>query len=405
MNTAAPTLLPTHIAHGHELVRRLGEPLLGGNHAQVLADPGATRATLLEALARARDHVNLDATLLLIPGLRDDLTVALASLCRQRVRVQLLASTSLQENGCGLALESLRREGAVVRRLAPSRGVSGWMERRFQAMQRQMAVIDGRTAWLGPGFHPQRPVTEAPHVCVQGPIVQRMQRLFLATATVPESTSSHVRAHHFPALALSGRQRMGMMAISPDEPLGAASGCPMIGALETARFSIFIALSRRPPSRLLRQSIAAAARRGVNVSVLLQHSAPHAWPWRAACVELMHAGAWLYQGDGVRTLPSHCIVDGVWSSVAIDGGLGWRSGGPTDAHQLLVIDADFASELDDVCQTAMSHALLLDMKALAPPARAQRWFGFAPAGRGGSAAADPAIGPVPGPVEGSGLSP
>lgn len=403
MNPAGTPLLPTHIAHGHELVRRLGEPLLGGNQAQVFADTGAARTALLEALSKAHDHVNLDATLLLVPGLREDLTAALASLCRQRVHVQLLASTSLLDEGCELALATLRRQGAAVRRLAPTRGVGGWMERRFQSMQRQMAVIDGRVAWVGPGFHPQRPVATAPHVCVQGPVVQRMQRLFLATATVSESLSPQARAHHFPALALSGRQRMGM-ALSTDTPQG-TTGHPVIGALETARFSIFIALSRRPPSARLCQAIAAAAHRGVNVSVLLQHGAPHAWPWRAVCAELMQAGAWLYQSEGVRTLPSHCIVDGVWSSVAIDGGLGWRSGQVTDASQLLVIDSDFANALDDVCQAAMADALLLDMKSLVAPTRRQRWFGFPPAGRGGSSTADPVIRPVPGPVEGSGLSP
>lgn len=387
-----PTVLPVQIAHAHELVRRLGEPLLGGNHATVMADTAAARTALLAALARARDHINLDATLLHTPALREDLITALAALCRQGVRVQLLVGAA--HRAPDAAVESLCRLGATVRRLAPSSGLGGWMERRVQPMQRQLAVIDGRVAWVGPGLHAQ-----APHVCVRGPIVQRLQRLFLGIGTAAEPPSHQHQAGHFPPIALSGRQRMGLARGTP-------FGSPLLGALETARFSIFIALSRRAPSQRLVQAIAAAAMRGVSVSVLLQHGAPHARPWRAACTALMHAGAWLYQGDGTQTLPSHCIVDGVWSSVAIDGGSGWHSGALIDAPQLIVLDPAFASDLDDVCQAAMAHALLLDARSLAAPTPLQRWLRPSATGHGAATpSADHAITSVRGSVEGPGLSP
>lgn len=391
-----PTAVPTQIAHAHELVRRLGEPLLGGNHASVLADTEAARPALLAVLDQARDHVNLDASLLLIPALQDDLLIALAALCRQGVRVRLLVTPA--HRAPDAVLLNLCQLGATVQRRASSTGLAGWMERRLRPMQRQLAVVDGRTAWLGPGLHPQRSVVQGPHVCVRGPIVQRLQRLLLGTGADATARPTPSQARHFPPIALSGRQRMG---VSQDTQ----HACPLLGALDTARFNIFIAMSHRAPSQRLVQAIAAAARRGVSVSVLLQAADPAPGRWRATCIGLMNAGAWLYQGDPAHALPPHCTVDGVWSSVAIDEGSGWHSGAATGVPRLIVLDAAFASELDDVCQTAMARALLLDGRSLATPSRLQRWWRPSVAVPDAPAPADRALTSVHGSVEGPGLSP
>lgn len=392
--------VPAHVAHAHELVRRLGEPLLGGNHAELLADARAARAALVETLLGARDHINLDATLLDVGEPQDGLLHRLVALCRQGVRVQVLATNPRQEAELG----PLRRAGATVRTLERSGGLSGWVEQRFQSMQRQLAVVDGRSAWCGPGSPSTSAGAQSPHLRVRGPIVQRVQRLFLDSWKTAEPRLPAPPPQHFPPIALAGRQRMGIATRVRSAQPAPASGCPLIGAVETARLSVFIALARRAPSRRLVRAIAGAAGRGVNVSVLLQHGgAPHAWPWRACCAELMRAGAWLYQADGSQPLPAHSTVDGVWSSVAIDGGSGWHSGDVIDAAQLLVLDAAFASELDDVCQSALAHALLLDAKTLAGPVAFQRWWG--PADPARPPVADHALTSVGHPVEGPGLSP
>ena len=393
--------IPSHVAHAHELVRRLGEPLLGGNHADLLNDARAARAALVEVLIGAREHINLDAALLEVAEPQDGLLNRLVALCRQGVRVQVLARTPREAAELG----PLRRAGATVRTLQRPGGLGGWVAQRCQSMQRQLAVVDGRTAWLGPGSPCTGTGAQGPHLRVRGPIVQRVQRLFLDTwKTAEPRLRPSSPQQPFPPIALSGRLRMGIAVPAGSSPhTSAPFGRPLLGAVETARFSVFVALARRAPSRRLVQAITEAAQRGVNVSVLLQHGAPHAWPWRAGCAELMRAGAWLYQADGTQPLPPHSIVDGVWSSVAIDGGAGWHTGDVVDAAQLIVLDPAFASELDDVCQAAMAHALLLDAKSLAGPAPFQRWWG--PTAPVRAPAADHGLTSVGRSVEGPGLSP
>lgn len=397
MNLSFPNPpVPTHVAHAHELVRRLGEPLLGGNHANLLDGPAA-RAALIDTLLGARSHLQLDAALLAAIEPQDGLVSRLAALCRRGVRVQVLARTPREAAELG----PLRRAGATVRTRAPQRGLSGWVAQRYGSMQRQLAVVDGRTAWSGPGFPDSGAGTQGqgPHLHVRGPIVQRLQRLYLDTWTHAEPRVPNPAPPVFPPIALAGRQRMGINARAGASQATPPFGCPLLGAVEAARFSVFMVLTQRAPSRRLVQAIAGAARRGVNVSVLLQHGAPHAWRWRASCAELMRAGAWLYQADGTQPLAPHSIVDGVWSSVAIDSGTGWHSGNVMEAAQLIVLDPVFASELDNACQAAMAHALLLDAKSLATPARFGRWFGAA------APAAEPALTSVGRSVEGPGLSP
>lgn len=361
MSTTRHLPVPARIAHSHELARRLGEPLLGGNRAEVLTDPVVARTALLDLLEQATDHLNLDAALLFTPGWCDALVASVNVLCLRGVEVQVLA-TAAQEAASD-ALPALQRAGATVKRLAPGGLLAGWMEQRTRPAQRQLAVVDGRLAWCGSGLRGGASDEAGTHLCVQGPIVQRLQRLFLERWRAQGERPALARAEYFPAITLAGEQPMGTAAPDGDGSASAQFGCPLTGALDTARQSAFISLGARVPPRGLRLAIAEAAGRGVSVSLLLADVNPRAWPWRAVCAEWARAGVSLYQSDARRPMPSHCVVDGVWSSVAIDGGAGWRSGRLDSAHRLIVLDATFATALEAAGQSAIAGALLLDTPA------------------------------------------
>jgi cardiolipin synthase len=195
--------VPMHAAHAHEILRGLGEPLVGGNQAEVFDQAEQTRDALLGIFGRALNHINLDAALLHTPGLCTDLVACLAEQCRKGVRVQVLAH-AMESGEVSAALSELRDVGATVNGISPPRGVFGWIGHRVCSMQRQLAVVDGRVAWCGPGARAHSHGTYGPHLCVQGPIVQRLQRLFLEAW---HASGSHVRlpqANYFPPMAASG---------------------------------------------------------------------------------------------------------------------------------------------------------------------------------------------------------
>lgn len=365
---------PVRAAHAHEIVRRLGEPLVGGNQAELFEHAEQTRDALLRIFERALNHIHLDAALLHTPGLCADLVACLAEQCRKGVRVQVL--THAMETGeVAGALPGLRDAGATVNGMSSQRGLIGWIGQRFCSMQRQLAIVDGQIAWCGPGARAHGHGTYGPHLCVQGPVVQRLQRLFLEARHASGSHARLPQANYFPPTAASGCLRMGM-ALPADRAHAPHPGdCALVGAVETARFNVFISMAQRVPSRRLIQGISAAAGRGVNVSVLLRGGSSQSWQWRSCCSELLRSRVWLYQGDGTRSFPPHCIVDGVWSSFALDGDSNWHTARVGDAAELIVLGAEFAGALETVCHTALTHTALLDANGVHQPQPLKRLLG------------------------------
>jgi hypothetical protein len=186
---------------------------------------------------------------------------------------------------------------------------------------------------------------------------------------------------------------MGMSLSSRPASPRPLDRCALMGAIERARFHVFISMAQRVPSPELVRAVSSAASRGVNVSVLLQGSPSRNQRWRRCCSELLRARAWVYQGDSSLPFPPHCIVDGVWSCLALDAGTGWHSARVGGASSLIVLGAEFAEALDAACQGTVARAVLLDAHALAEPRTLQRlvrtttrvngWFG-SPADHSGS---------------------
>lgn len=356
--------MPAHALHTAEIEQRLGEPLLEGNQADLFEQDAEGLEALLRIVDAAQDHINIDASLLHLAERRTALIDRLEQQCRKGVRVQVLATVA-QAAAMFSDFTRLVDAGAVLNEVRPPRGVIGWIRRQYHTVQRQLVVVDGGVAWCGPGLCPDGQNATGPSLRVRGPIVQCLQRWFLETW---HASGSHVRlpsADYFPTVAACGALRMAI--VLPSDPPRKPDHCVLTGAVDTARHTVFISMAPRVPSRPLVRSVAAAANRGVNVSVLVHGNAARSGPWRRCCGEWQDARAWVYQGDGTRRLPAHCIVDGVWSSMALDGGVGWSSAMVGRVSSLVVIGADFADALEAICQTAVAHATLLDAGALVEP--------------------------------------
>jgi cardiolipin synthase len=354
------------VVHADEAERRLGEPMLQGNKAQVFEQSAVGQKVLLDIVESATNHINLDAALLHAPGLGAKLLACLVEQFRKGVRLQVLAHAP-KPGRPSVELSILRDAGATVNEIRPPRGPIGWVERRFSVLQRQLMVVDGQVAWCGPGVRTADLCTRGPHVCLQGPVVQRLQRMFLETW---HASGSHTRlppANFFPPMTTSGSLRMGISLSSHPASPHPLDRCALIGAIERARFHVFICMAQRVPSRELVRAVSSAATRGVNVSVLLQGSPSLNRRWHRCCSELLRSRTWVYQGDSSLPFPPHCIVDGVWSCLALDANTGWQSARVGDASSLIILGAEFAEALDAACQGTVARAALLDAHALAEP--------------------------------------
>lgn len=335
-----------------------GEPMLEGNRADLFEHRDDVLAALTEMFGNALNHINLDAALLQAPALSDELVACLGEQCRKGVRVQVIAQQP-DMTGAVDALSRLCDAGVTLNEARPRKGARGWVERRLgTASHRQLAVVDGQVAWCGPGMQGAGPCAAGPHVCVSGPIVQRLQRLFLETWHASRPAVQLPQANYFPPMQSAGPLRMGVC--QPADALEVATpGGALVEAVENARLSVFIGLASQPPSRQLRKAVAAAVARGVEVSVMVPEHATAHWNWRRHCAALVRSQARVYVTQGPCPFPAHGVVDGTWSHIALRHTAAWPGATPV-TEELTVHGPAFAQALEAACRRGAGTRLAVE---------------------------------------------
>lgn len=330
-----------------------GEPLLEGNQADLFAHTDEVRAALVGTLARAVDHINLDAALLHAPGLTNDVIASLAERCRQGVRVQVIAHTQDLMYAAD-ELARLCQAGITLNEVHPRRGWRGWLARHKRPLYRQLAVVDGAVAWCGPGIRSLDFCSFGPHMQVRGPVVQRLQRLFLEAWHASPAPVQLPAADYFPPLAAAGGQTIGVARPFAQGGVPLKEGNSLVEQVERSRSHVFVSMVQREPSRRLMKALLAASASGVRVTVVMGRNA-RGWPWNTRHLDLLGVGARVFRVDDTCPFPCHGVVDGSWSSLALDG-LDAKVG---EGAELVVVDPSFAASLETAFQVATSHAVRL----------------------------------------------
>lgn len=274
----------------------LVEAPVGGNRVDWYAEADEQRRALTAALAGARDHVNVDAALFGAErvGPAEDigarLLPLLAARARDGVRLNLLAARDGPLGATRDGHPALARAGARPTPRAPQR--------------RRLMVVDGRVAFVGDSW-------AGGLLRVEGPAVQRLQRLFVAHWQ-RVALDALGPARFFPPLPVAGSERVA---------LGNGSAV-LLAAIARARLQVMLSTGARAPSRPLVRALVAAASRGVSVDLLLPGSSDGR---RARALSrqqygrLLSAGARLHERAPETGPAETCLIDSEWASVAADG--------------------------------------------------------------------------------------
>lgn len=374
LRRGTPATPPPRQAHAGELMRRLGEPLIGGNRVELLEDGPATFAAMYRAIESARDHVNIESYIVEADGPGDEIARRLADRCADGVRVNLLFDSFGSLSTSSAFFSRLRRCGVSLceyNPLHPWRALAGLALHRRD--HRKLMVVDGRIGFIGGvNISPVYRSGSSPgagssagwrdlHVQVEGPAVQRLQRLFIAHwqrhADVPMQ-----QARYFRPLAPAGTHRVGVVASDAGarrDPYHSA----LLGAIDTARHRVLLTTAYLvPPRRLLRKLIE-AARRGVQVELLLpgvsdSWAALHAG--RSHYVRLLHAGVRIHERHDTQLHAKACVIDGVWASVG-SSNVDWRSLLHNAEANLVVLDEDFATQVERVFRADVALSRTIEL--------------------------------------------
>jgi len=296
-------------------------PLVPGNHIEVLENGDQAYPAMLAAIASARKSVAFLTYIFDSDEVCRHFTDVLCDAARRGVQVRLLV------DGIGA-----RGFGPVLRRRlseAGGRMASFWRRGRWLRHpginlrnHRKILVIDGETGFTGGINISARHVTQpgAPypesfdlHFKLKGPVVGHLMETF--TDDWELSTNETLTGPDwFPDLTPAGNVLARGIPSGPDFSVGRLHDL-LLAALRTARVSIDLMSPYFIPDEAIMASLRTSARSGVRVRVFIPSKADHrfmSWGARAYLRELIVCGVEVWEMGPSFNHSKLTVIDGEW---------------------------------------------------------------------------------------------
>lgn len=283
-------------------------PLLSGNSITPMVDGDQTYPVMLKEIENASDHIHLQTFIVGNDETGRKFLDLLADKAKSGVKVRFL-------------YERFGSTAAVLAgffnnyRNIPNMNIHGWtqanlLKRQFQINlrnHRKILVIDGKTAFTG-GINlrddnltcPSAPAIRDYHFMIQGPVVHELQYSFLRDwyFMADEDPGILLQAAHFPRQTAAGQAlaRMANSGPTPDEMEAIAK--VFFECITWARQELLIVTPYFVPGADILQALKSAARRGVDVRLLVPRKNNHIYAGlagRALYEELLETGVRIFE--------------------------------------------------------------------------------------------------------------
>jgi cardiolipin synthase A/B len=377
---AGDTLLERHIANTERL---LNAPITGGNAARLLIDGPQTFAAMFAAIAAARDHIHIVSYIIEDDEIGARLVRALAEKRRAGVFVRVMYDSVGSMNTPREFFDRLRAQEIAVcefNPVNPARVRRDWKINNRD--HRKVLIVDGRIGFAGGinmssvyssgSFGSSRPRVTAPapwrdtHIEVRGPAVADLQRNFIDHWRAQQCPELGDEPNAFPKLADAGQRAVRILTGGPSEAVPVLY-VALLSAFQEARKSITVTAAYFVPDPLLMEALTGAARRGVAVRLMLPSFSDFWAPLaagRSHYTELLDAGVRIYERTEALLHAKTASVDGVWSTIGSTN-LNWRSFIHNEEANVVVFDAAFGAELNNLFERDVQHAVEISRDAWA----------------------------------------
>jgi cardiolipin synthase len=356
-------------------------PLVFGNRTDLLQDGTETLPAMFGAIQQARDHVNLEYFIfedIEVGGLRlsDLLTAKLAD----AVAVNIIYDAYGSRDTPAALFETLRRAGAravAFNPIDPIALLSGHSPN--DRDHRKIMVIDGRIGFVG-GINLARTYENPPSAglaagdtehaywrdCameIRGPAVAELQRLFFHTWK-QQNGDAVAAVNYFPVIAREGVQTVRIIGSAPGDrsPLYYLS---LERAIRAATSRIWLSSGYFVPPHQEREDLAKAARRGVDLRLVLPSVSDieaAVFAGRAAYGDLLEAGARIFEMRNAVLHSKLVTVDGVWTAIG-SSNLDRRSVVFNNEVDAVVLGAATASQVESLLQQDAAASAPITLQA------------------------------------------
>ncbi len=356
---------------------RAGAPdtaFVPGNRLELLVDGPATHKAMNAAIAAARDHVNLETYILEEGEVAERLAALLEKKAGQGVKVSVLYDAVGSLKTPHEYFDRLKKAGIQVCAFNPVKKASRVNNRDH----RKILVVDGRVAFTGgvnvseayasSSFTVRRRDEEKEkkakegwrdtQVRVEGPVAAQFQRAFLDSWNLQDCGPA-AEAKYFPKLGPRGGKRARLVKADPQE---SEMYGELLGAIGRAKQRVWLSFGYFVPDPRAKQTLMDAARRGVDVRLMLPGFSDFWAPvsaGRSHYDELLAAGVRIYEWREALMHAKTAVIDSHWSSVGSTN-LDWRSFTHNYEADLIVEDAGFAREMEKRFQLDIQAATPID---------------------------------------------
>ena len=355
-------------------------PFVAGNEARLLVDGPRTHRAMFEAMSRAHDHINIHTYILDGGELGERLAELLAAKVRSGVKVHVMYDSVGSIHTPKAFFEKLREAGVAVCEFNPVKRIESVNNRNH----RKITVVDGRVAFTG-GINISETYSSSSRrarssqdqeqdkkngwrdtqVEVRGPVVAQFQRIFLDDWAL-QDCGPWRDARFFPPPERPGSLVMRVVRSDPGREASEMYQ-ELLGRIGRARSRVWLTFGYFVPDPQTKQALIDAARRGVDVAIVLPGFSDFWAPvyaGRSHYADLLEAGVRIYEWHEALMHAKTAVIDGVWSSVGSTN-LDWRSFVHNYEADLIVHDAGFARELERRFELDVAAAVPVDLKAWA----------------------------------------
>jgi len=321
-------VLQRHIALQQALV---DNPLIVGNTVQLLRDGPETFAAMFAAIEGAKQSLELEYfTLEDVESNGRHLADLLVDKAANGVRISILYDAVGSISTPASFFDRLRQAGIVVQEFNPIQPISlnHRDHRKILIADNAVAIVGGvnlSTVYSSVPFSKPQPQSTQDATAMRwrdtdmkitGPAITELQKLFLETwekqvgtkLSTPLATSR---------VATAGDEIVRVMGSTPDDPLPLYY-IALLSAIRTAEQRIWISAAYFVPTHRALEDLIDAARRGVDVRLLLpshSDSAKALAAGRSHYESLLDAGVKIYEARDVILHAKSVVIDGVWSSI------------------------------------------------------------------------------------------
>lgn len=373
-----------------------GSPLVSDNAVTLLQDGDETYKSMFEAITSAKHHINMETYILQGDETGQRFADALIAKRRQGLQVNVLYDSVGTIDTPAEFFDRLKAAGVRVLQynpVNPLKAKAGWDVNGRD--HRKLLVVDGEIAFLGginisavyssgssPKVRTKAPAPAASAASasakspdegrpwrdtdlrIEGPVVTELQKIFLDT-WVRQKGEPLNPTDYLPAKRQArGKHVVRAIASSPDEAYSTIYAT-LMSSIDHAQKQILITMAYFVPDAQLVDALSRAARRGVDVRLILpRHSDAKLVlsAGRAQYGALLESGVRLYERRTVLLHAKSAVIDGVWSTVG-SANLDWRSFIHNQELNAVVLGDEFGTQMQKAFERDLAQSEPITLEA------------------------------------------